>query len=157
MLSSKGVINLKFLTITLKEPLGVDQKILLGIKEKPSTQGNLQLVLTFNETLPNIENVINTHWHILSTNENLRKVFDKRPFTSCRRNTNLHQLLRGNCTFLKKLVRQNTKHLKQSGYCSSCLSIINKNMNKSKQKHSKVTRQKRPFKYFTTLRAKVKT
>ena len=93
MLSSKGVINLKFLTITLREPLGVDRKILLENKEKPSTQGNLQLVFTFNETLPNIKNVINTHWHILSTNENLRKVFDKRPFTSCRRNTNLHQLI----------------------------------------------------------------
>ena len=47
---------------------GVDRKILLENKEKPSTQANVPLLLTFNKTLPNIKNVVNKHWHILSIN-----------------------------------------------------------------------------------------
>ena len=52
--------------------MNVDRKLLLENKEKPSTQENLPLVLTFNKTLPNIKNVIDKHWHILSIDENLR-------------------------------------------------------------------------------------
>ena len=48
----------------------VDRKILLEIKEKPSTHENLPLVLTFNKPLPNIKNVIDEHWHILYIKEN---------------------------------------------------------------------------------------
>ena len=103
MLSSKGVINLKFWTITLKEPL----------------------VLTFNKTLPNIKNVIDQHWHILSINENLRKAFDKRPFIAYSRKTNLYQLIRGNCIFKNKVKRRNTKEPRQSRHCSQCLSRMN--------------------------------
>ena len=47
---------------------GADRKILLENKEKSSTQGNVPLLLTFNKTLPNIKNVVNKHWHILSIN-----------------------------------------------------------------------------------------
>ena len=47
---------------------GADRKILLENKEKPFTQGNVPLLLTFNKTLPNIKNVVNKHWHILSIN-----------------------------------------------------------------------------------------
>ena len=65
------------------------------------------------------------HWHILSINENLRKVFDKKPLISHRRNTNLHQLIGGNRIFKHKVLRKNTKQPKQSGHCSTCLSKIN--------------------------------
>ena len=105
--------------------MSIDRKILLENKEKPSTQGNLLLVLIFNKTLPNIKNVIDRHWHILSINVNLRKVFDKRPFIAYRRNTNLYQLIGGNRTFKIKVARRNTKQPKQSGYCSQCLSRMN--------------------------------
>ena len=57
-------------------------------REKPSTQGNLPLVLTLNKTLPNIKIVTDRHWHILFIKENLRKVFDNRPFIAYRRITN---------------------------------------------------------------------
>ena len=60
--------------------MNVDRKILLENKKKPSTQGNLPLVLTYNKTLSNIKTVIDKHWHILSIKKNLRKVFDKRAF-----------------------------------------------------------------------------
>ena len=98
MLSSKGDHH-------FERVLSVDRKILLENKEKSSTQGNLPLVLTFYKTLPDIKNVIDKHWNILSINENLRKVFHKRSFIAYRRNTNLHQLIGGNRTF----VRKNTK------------------------------------------------
>ena len=74
--------------------MSVDRKILLENKEKPSTQGNLPLGLTFNKILPNIKNIIDKHWKVPSINENLQKAFDKRPFIAYRRNTNLHQLIK---------------------------------------------------------------
>ena len=61
--------------------MNVDRRIPLKHKKKPSTQGNLPFVLTYNKTLPNIKNVIDKYWHILSINENLQKIFDKeKPF-----------------------------------------------------------------------------
>ena len=75
----------------------------------PFSKGNMPLLLTFNKT-PNIENVNDKHWYILSINENLRKVFDKRPlFIDYRTNNNLHQLIRGNHIFKNKVVHKNTK------------------------------------------------
>ena len=85
----------KILDHHFEKVMRVDRKILLENKEKPSTQENLPLVLTFNKTLPNIKNVIDKHWHILSNNDYLQKVFDKRPFITYRKNTNLHQLIGG--------------------------------------------------------------
>ena len=41
--------------------MSVDSKALLQTKEKPATQENLPRVVTFNETLPNIKNVIDKH------------------------------------------------------------------------------------------------
>ena len=115
----------KILDHHFERAMSVVRKILLENKEKPSTQGNLPLVLNFNKTLPNIKNVIYQHWHILYINENLRKVSDKRPSIVYRRNTNLHQLIRGNCIFKNKVVRRNTKEPKQSGHCSPCLLRMN--------------------------------
>ena len=65
----------KVLDHQFERAMSMDRKILLENKEKPSTQGNLPLVLIFNKTF-NIKNVIDRHWHILSINENLQKVFD---------------------------------------------------------------------------------
>ena len=98
--------------------MNVDQKILLENNEKPSPQRHLHLVLTYNETFPNIKNVIDKHCHILSINENLRNIFDKKPFIAYRRNTNLNELIGGNRIFKNKVVRKNTKKPKQSGHCS---------------------------------------
>ena len=115
-----------------------DRKILLQNKDKPSTQRNLPLVLTFNKTLSNIKNIIDKHWHTLSIDKNLRKIFDKRPFIVYRRDNNSHQLVGGNHMLKNKVVRKNTKQPKQSGHCSPCLSkywiifLVNK---WSRQKH----------------------
>ena len=125
MLSSRGAINLKFWTISLKErSMTIDRKLLLENKEKPSTQGNLPLVPTFNKILPNIKNVVDIHWHILYINEDLRKVFDKRPIIAHRRNTNLYRLIGGNRIFTNKVVHKNTQQPKQSGHCSPYMSRL---------------------------------
>ena len=68
----------KILDHHFERAMNVDRKILLENKEKPSNQGNLPLVLTYNKTLPNIQNVRDKDWYILSINENLPEVFDKR-------------------------------------------------------------------------------
>ena len=57
--------------------MSVDQSMLPENKEKPSTQGNLPLVFTFNKTLPNIKTVKDKHWHIPSINENFEKFLIK--------------------------------------------------------------------------------
>ena len=80
----------KILDHLFERAMSVDRKILLENKEKPSTQGNLPLILTFYKTLPNTKNIVDQHWHILSVNENLRKAFDKRLFIVYRKNTNLY-------------------------------------------------------------------
>ena len=136
--------------------MSIDRKILLENKEKPSTQGNLLLVLIFNKTIPNIKNVIDQHWHILFINENLWKVFDKRPFIAYRRNTNLYQLIGGNHTFKNKFIRTNTKQPKQSRHCSQCLQewtifVVNK---WSKTKTFQSYRTKKSFQIFHNLTCK---
>ena len=68
----------KILDHHFERAMNVDRKILLENKEKPSAQGNLPLVLTYDKTLPNIQNVRDKDWYILSINENLPEVFDKR-------------------------------------------------------------------------------
>ena len=58
----------------------VDRKAPLQIKEKPATQENLPLVVTFNKTLLNIKNVIDKLWHIFPINEKFKIVFHKKLF-----------------------------------------------------------------------------
>ena len=103
----------KFSGPSLERAMNVDRKVLLENKEKSSTQGNLPLVLTYNKVLPNIKKALDKHWHILSLDENVRTVFDKRPFIACRRNANLLQIIEDNCIFKNKVVRNNTKQPKQ--------------------------------------------
>ena len=102
----------------------ISRKILLENKEKPSTQGNVLLVLTFNKLLTNIKIARDKHSHILPFKENLRKVFNKRPSIAHRKNANLHQLIKGNRIFNNKVVFKNIKQPKQLGHCSPCLSRI---------------------------------
>ena len=146
----------KILDHHFERAMSLDRKIMLENKEKPSTQRNLPLVLTFNKTLSDIKNVIDKHWHILSINENLRKVFDKRQFIAYGRNTNLHQLIGGNRIFKNKVLLKNTKHAKQSGHSSPCLSRIN-NLCSKQVKQTKTFqsfRTKETFQIFHNLTCK---
>ena len=73
----------------------------------------------------------------------------KRPFIAYRRNSNLHQLIGGNRIFKKKVVHKNTEQPKQSDIAHDAFQELKSfviNM-WNKQKNSKVTVQKKPFKY----------
>ena len=50
----------------------VHRKALLQTKEKPATQENLSLVVTLYKMLPNIENFIDKHRHMLSFHNKLK-------------------------------------------------------------------------------------
>lgn len=71
----------------------VDPKEILQTEEKPATQKNLPLVVTFNKTLSNIKKLIDKHWHILVINEKFKKAFNKKPLMTYRRNENIHKII----------------------------------------------------------------
>ena len=73
-----------------------EQCVYIKKHKKPATQENLPPVVTFNETLPFVKNVIDKHWHIVSINKKFKKTFDKKSFIGCRRNKNLQQIIGGN-------------------------------------------------------------
>lgn len=50
----------------------VHRKALLQTKEKPATQQNLSFVVTLYKMLPNIENFIDEHRHMLSFHNKLK-------------------------------------------------------------------------------------
>ena len=75
--------------------------------------------------LPNIKNVIDKHWHILSTHKKLKNTFNKKPFVACRTNNKLHQMIGGNRILKSKVVDKNNENHKQSGKCSPYISRLN--------------------------------
>lgn len=72
------------------------------------TQENLPLVVSFNKTLPNIEDVIDKHWYDLSIRKKFKKI-DKKSFIAYERNKNLHQKVGGNHTLKSKVMRKNNE------------------------------------------------
>lgn len=72
------------------------------------TQENLPLVVSFNKTLPNIEDVIDKHWYNLSIRKKFKKI-DKMSFIAYERNKNLHQKVGGNHTLKSKVMRKNNE------------------------------------------------
>ena len=78
--------------------MSVDRKIL------KIRRSHLTFSTYLKKLLPNIKNVIDEHWHILSIKENLRKVFDKRPFIAYGRNTKFFESARGFILEYKKFL-----------------------------------------------------
>lgn len=72
------------------------------------TQENLPLVVSFNKTLPNTEDVIDKHWYNLSIRKKLKKI-DKKSFIAYERNKNLHQKVGGKRTLKSKVMRKNNE------------------------------------------------
>ena len=72
------------------------------------TQENLPLVVSFNKTLPNIEDVIDKHWYNLSIRKKFKKI-DKKSFIAYERNKNLHQKVGGKRTLKSKVMRKNNE------------------------------------------------
>ena len=78
----------------------------------------------------------------------------KRPFIAYSRNTNIHQLIRGNRIFKNKVACKNTKKSKQSAHCSPCLSMNNlccKQVEQTKTLHYKAKETFRIFNNHTYM------
>ena len=98
------------------------------------TQENLPLVVSFNKTLPNIEDVIDKHWYNLSIRKKLKKI-DKKSFVAYERNKNLHQKSEATTLWKAKLCvkimkhtinKENVHHASRDWtICSPCLLWLN--------------------------------
>ena len=71
----------------------IDRSLLLK-HCKPKRKDSIPFLLTYNPVLPNIKEIINKHWHILSINSNFKEIFNNlQPKTAFRKNTSLKQLI----------------------------------------------------------------
>ena len=66
----------------------------------------LPLTVTYNGTLLNIKQIIQSHWSILQTNKALEKTFSTEPIMAFRKNKSLKQVIGGNTI-------QNDKNIKK--------------------------------------------
>ena len=94
-----------------------DRKELLQPRLKKNSAAPLTMVTTFNNTLPNLKNIMAKNWNLLSINKDIAKKFTKEPLIAYRRNPNLRQLLGGNKIENGKVIRQKQNH---TGKCSPC-------------------------------------
>ena len=93
------------------------------LKEKTrdrETQNKTLLVLTYNNFLPNINNLVRKHWNILNISRALQVFFQDEPITAFKRNRNLKKLIGSNCIKSGKVKR--TKNIFTMAKCSPCLS-----------------------------------
>ena len=96
-----------------------DRRGLLN-KEKTETGNHLTLLVTYNNTLPNIKIILEKHWHILNVNPELKKLFENKSLLAFRKNKNLRQLIGGNTIEKNKKLLTTNKFT--NGNCSPCFS-----------------------------------
>ena len=78
-----------------------------------STKRNkIQLITTYNRTLPNLHKAIEKHWHLLKINNEISKVFTEKPIIAYRRNKNIRDLIGSNTIENNKVKRKGIKHWK---------------------------------------------
>ena len=70
----------------------IDRASLLRDKPK-NTNRRTPFSTTYNQHLPHIREIINKHWPILQTHQNLAQTFTEKPVLAYRRNKNLRELI----------------------------------------------------------------
>ena len=75
--------------------------------------------MTYNNTLPDVKQIINKHWHLLQINSNLRTAFEQEPIIAHGRNKNLGDLLGSKKILENKVVHKN--NCKKQPLCRTCL------------------------------------
>ena len=93
------------------------------LQEKDQEQQDpkpIQLILTYNQFLPNLTAAIHKNWNILWTNKNLWDLFPEHPITAFKRNKNLKDIIGGTCiengkvkNSISPLEQQNAFHIYQ--------------------------------------------
>ena len=87
---------------------------------KPKRTGKIPFSLTYNPVLPNIKEIINEHWHILTIDSNFKEIFNNlQPMIVFRKSTSLKQLIGTNT------IRNNQKFFTPTqtttaGQCTPC-------------------------------------
>ena len=66
---------------------------LLQYRQNETENSRIPLVITYNKSLPNIQDIVHRHMYILHGSKKMRKVFDDAPITAYRRDTNLEEIL----------------------------------------------------------------
>ena len=82
---------------------------------------HLTLVTTYNKSLPNIKDIIDKNWNLLSINHEISRKFCKKPLIAYKRNPNLKQLLGGHMIENGKVLKRNKD---TEGSCAPCRSKI---------------------------------
>ena len=95
----------------------MDRKDLLTPKVTTKKR-RLPLIVTYNQTLPNINEIIKKHWNILKINPILEKVFSEKPVVAFRRGKNLQQIIGGQTIANNQVLKRNTKNT--NGHCVPC-------------------------------------
>ena len=84
---------------------------------KPKRKDTIPFSLTYNPVLPNIIEIINKQWHILSIDSTFKEIFNNlQPMIAFRKNTSLKQLIGTNA------IRNNQKFSQTTttGQCTPC-------------------------------------
>ena len=106
--------------------------------------------------MPNINNIVRKHWHILNISRTLQGLFQEEPITAFKRNRNLKELLGSNCIENGKVKRAKNKFA--IGKCSPCLSKTrNLCCSQLTSTMTSVNKQKENLKSIIKLTAKVST
>ena len=88
----------------------VNRKQLLSNQHKTQQVQRIPLVLTYNRTLPDIQNILQKHWPILQLDPGLKPIFQEHPILAYRRNKSIGDMLR----------RRNTSQEVRRGQCKAC-------------------------------------
>ena len=75
---SRG-FNPKFLDTVFQRLSEIERNALLAPKSKEKYRNRILFVVTYNKTLPNVEQIIDKHWHLFQINLNVRTAFDWEP------------------------------------------------------------------------------
>ena len=77
------------------------------------------IISTYSRALPNLENILTKHWHILQANQSCKKAFSTLPIIAFRKGTRLKQLIGTNAIYNneKPIKTKNNHH---TGKCVPC-------------------------------------
>ena len=126
MLSSKGVTNLKFWTITLKESRMKIEKYCQKIRRSHLPKEICRQYLPSAKHYPTLK-TLQINMGIFSLSMKIYKNFFKKTIHCLQKEYQYqyqYKLNRNYHVFKNKVVRKNTKQPKQSGHCSLCLSRL---------------------------------
>ena len=108
----------------IKKTNAITREELLREKEQEVSNQKLPFITTFNKTLPNIREKIDSNWKTLDINQNVSKAFQAKPLVAFRRSRNLQDLIGGTTILNNKVVRLNLSKGSSSrcnkGYGSKC-------------------------------------